>query len=552
MSSLTDADIALVREANGVPPELKAPVVPMPVFIDRLTCLPIDNAYDFHQMFFPEEELYRWQIEMLMQLSGYCDPYDPASRAEPSKEAPLLATLCAANGSGKDMIVLSTWALWEVCCHVQAHWIGTSSSFTQLDQQTWRHIKARAEVLQKLLGARELEITKFKVIYKKSKSEITLFRTDEGAKTEGWHPIVTGGRMTIVLNECKSLDPELVISFRKCHGYTHWLNISSSGDSFGYFYEKCMTAEHVWPAPMVLGKSYFRKITVNDCPHLRAEFERDLVDFALDSPFIQSSYLSNFIQSGSFFVVPPDRVLYAYPPKSTLGMPKRVGIDFGLGGDATCISAWVGNYPLPEIEFNESHEPTLTRMVVAALRDLDVEPGQVYADLGNFGQAIVPRIREEGLNINGVHNQSSARNKKAYANRGAEIAMNFGRLVTDKLLNLKDASTKLKRQMTQRKYFYKDGKMQLEDKKEFRARIGYSPNNFDAAILAHVGCSAHVLQAASAELNTVVVDPNQHWKREYELIYGKIDNGRARAGAYRTSGIYGRREIGSPLRRLGK
>ena len=176
MLSLNDADIALLRAENGVPEPI---VVPMPVFIDKLTCLPIDNAYDFHQMFFPEEELYRWQIEQLMQLSGYCDPYNPASRAEPTKEAPLLATLCAANGSGKDMIVLSTWALWEICCHVQAHWIGTSSSFTQLDQQTWRHIKARAEVLQKLLGARELEITKFKVIYKKSKSEITLFRTDE-------------------------------------------------------------------------------------------------------------------------------------------------------------------------------------------------------------------------------------------------------------------------------------------------------------------------------------------------------------------------------------
>lgn len=516
------------------------------------TCLPFDNAWDFYMAFFNDEQLYRWQIEELLQLSGYADPYDPKSRVEPTKDAVMRKTLLAANGSGKDMIVLSIWALWEICCHCQSHWIATSASFKQLDEQTWRHIKSRAERLQSILGEQELTIKKHKVIYRKSKSEITLFRTDEKGKTEGWHPIVTGGRMIIVLNEAKEFEDELITAFRKCHGYTHWVNVSSAGDPFGYFYEKCLKPDDQWPNPLKLGRNYFRKITVNDCPHLKSEFEFDLTEFDIDDPYIQNSYLSNFVTSGAFFVIPPDRLIYAFPPRDELGMPRRAGIDFGLGGDSTVISIWQGNHFIKEIEFNEAHEPTLTRMVCAAIRQENLECDQVCGDLGNFGQAIIPRIREDGLPILGLHNQSKPLNAKAYVNRGIETAMNFSRLVTDKLLNLDKLPSKLKRQMIQRQYFYKNGKRQLEDKAEFRARIGYSPNNLDAAILAHVNVSAHTLKAISALILTQTADPNQHWKKEYEEIYGKLDNDRANAGVYRTSGTYGRREIGSPLRSINR
>ena len=265
----------------------------------------------------------------------------------------MLYTLCAANGSGKDEFVLSLWALFCLTCKTNFHWIGTSSSYIQLHEQTWRHIEARARTLNKIIGPKFIEIRKHKLKCARTGSEITLFRTDEDANTEGWHPI-SGGEMAIVLNECKSLEPEIVLAFKRCHGYTHWLNISSPGDPIGYFYERCMTPKNVWPQKMALGEPTFRKITVHDCPHLLAEFQRDTdpVDgFSIEHPYIQSSYLANFVETSKLRIIPQARLIYDYPAKSKMGLPRRAGLDLSLGGDATVLSVWEGNYQVAEITF---------------------------------------------------------------------------------------------------------------------------------------------------------------------------------------------------------
>ena len=385
-----------------------------------------------------------------------------------------------------------------------------------------------------------------------------MFRTDEGAKTEGWHPLVPGGQMAIILNECKSLEPEIVLAFKRCHGYTHWLNISSPGDPIGYFYEKCMTPKNVWPQPLVLGESYLRRITVHDCPHLKAEFVRDTNPedgFDVSHPYIQSSYLAQFVEAGKMRIIPQDRILYAYPAK-TNELPRRAGLDLSGGGDATVLSVWQGNYFVGEWEWRERHEPTLTMLVCGKIKELDIAPEQVVCDAGSMGTGIIQRMREEGLNVSGVHNQSAAKNKKVYLNRGAEMAMSFARLVTDKVLNLNGISQKLKRQMTERFYEVKDARIRLETKPDFRARCGYSPDNFDAAILAHANYPIHVFRAVdNADPDSKKPkDLGQNFKQEWESIYGKLDNDKARADLYRTSGVNGRHTNQSVVdthRRLG-
>lgn len=528
------------------------PAEPEPLGREARELIPCADAFDFAQLYFPEHELYRWQIEALLQLSGYPDPYNPDVRVQPTKEAPLRYTLCAANGSGKDQIVLAIWSLWCICCRPDFYWIGTSSSAEQLENQTWHHIKMKAQAINKVHGPRFLRINKFKIQCPKSGSILKLFRSDEEKLTEGFHPLVEGGEMVIALNECKSLDESVIMAFRRCHGATHWLNISSPGDPIGHFYESCQKPDFVWPQPYTLGKKYFRRVTVNDCPHLKAEFERALEEFEITSPFIRSSFLAEFTETGLLLIVPPERLVYPYPAKTTLGLPRRAGLDLSGGGDATILSVWEGNYLVGEFEFYERHEPTLTRTLCAKIEEMGIPASHVYADGGSMGSAIIDRIREEGLSINKVLNQSTPVNRKAYVNRGAELAMNFRRIITDKVLNLANLSPKLKRQMTERLFFYKDGKVQLESKQEFRARRGYSPDNFDAAILAHAGCNIYVFQAASKEA-AKAAEPGlnhssmAHYRRHIEEIYGRIDNHRANTGRWRTSGISRGRHIGNKV-----
>ena len=516
--------------------------------------LPFTDAFAFADVFFPDKPLYRWQIEVLRQLSGYMDPYDQHNRAQPSKENPMLYTLCAANGSGKDEFVLSLWALFCLTCKTNFHWIGTSSSYIQLHEQTWRHIEARARTLNKIIGPKFIERRKHKLKCARTGSEITLFRTDEDANTEGWHPI-SGGEMAIVLNECKSLEPEIVLAFKRCHGYTHWLNISSPGDPIGYFYERCMTPKNVWPQKMALGEPTFRKITVHDCPHLLAEFQRDTdpVDgFSIEHPYIQSSYLANFVETSKLRIIPQARLIYDYPAKSKMGLPRRAGLDLSLGGDATVLSVWEGNYQVAEITFRERHEPTLTRLICAKIEEMGLDANQVVADAGGAGTMIIQRIRDEGFQIQGIHNGARAKQPKVYVNAGSETAMRFARLITDKLLNLQGVSDKLKRQMTERLYFVKEGRIQLEAKPDFRARTGYSPDEFDAAILAHVNCGAYVFRSASVENKPAPNILGKQFQQEWESIYGKPSTSSTNTTNYRTSGVHGQGSARSALRRFSR
>jgi hypothetical protein len=526
----------------------------MPVV--RRECLPFTDAFDFAQVHFPDHELYRWQIEALLQLSGFANPYDQTSYVEPSKDAPLIYTLCAANGSGKDQIVIACWALYCLCCRPDFYWIGTSSSAEQLDGQTWYHIKKKAQQLNAIYGPKFLKITKFRIQCPKTGSMLRLFRSDEDKLTEGFHPLVKDGQMVICLNECKSLDEAVIMAFKRCHGVTHWLNISSPGDPTGHFYEACANPHAVWPQPIVFGKKYFRRITVYDCPHLKSEFTRHLEDFDINSPFIRSSFLAEFSESSIMLIVPPERIVYNYPVASALGMPRRCGIDlaFSAGGDATVMSIWEGNYQVAELEFNISYEPALTTVLCAKLDEYNVPATQAYVDGGGGGSTVIDRMREAGYAVNKVLNQNAAVNKRAYVNRGAELTFNFRRLILDQVLNLKSISAKLKVQVSKRHYFFKDTRIQLESKIEFRARFGYSPDHFDAAILAHCGCNIYVFRALDAEKPAVQTGINQpslaELKKNMEEIYGISSNKSANAGQWRTGGVFGRRYIGSPLRRL--
>lgn len=517
------------------------------------TLMRFRTAWDMYQVLFTDlPEIYQWQFEELHRLSGIADPYDDeAEPLNPTHVAPMLYTLQAANGSGKDQIVLSIWAVWFMCHYPQSLCLGTSSSYTQLNEQTWRHIKVRAERINAVFGADTLEITKFKVRFDELRSEITLFRSDEAGKTEGWHPLASGAKFALLLNETKSIEPALITSFKRCHGYTHWINVSSPGDPIGYFYDRCTDPNNVeYPAPLVLGKWYHRLVDHTQCPHLAAEYERDVAEFGEDSPYIRSSYGALFTSQGLLVLVDPMLARYAYPPPRGM-LPRRAGIDFALTQDSTVMSIWEDNFFVREIEWHISHEPKLTPLIVDALEQNRVPAANVYGDAGNFGTTIIQRMGELGYHINGVHNQGKARRPKVFRNRGTELAWNFRRLIIDKHLNLDRISNKLRRQMSERLYTVHNGnEFAMEPKVDFRGRRGYSPDHLDAAVLAHAGIDPSMFIPTvrpEAEPVTMAETLIHNWQK----IYGRITTaGGDAAGKYRTSGFQPRKALQGVDRRF--
>ena len=172
---------------------------------------------------------------------------------------------------------------------------------------------------------------------------------------------------------------------------------------------------------------------------------------------------------------------------------------------------------------SNNYRPVNVRVIAATRRDL---------------------VRE----VNAVLNQARPRNKKVFYNRGAELAWNLRRLVYDQKLNLAKMSPRLDRQMPMRKYEIADnGRIILEDKKEFRARAGFSPDHMDSAILANAGLSHHILKDITKNEEEQSHKTPDEFYKQWNEVYGELDNHRANAGAYRTTGVFRHRQIESPI-----
>jgi len=485
-----------------------------------------DNAAEFAMTFFPEWELYRWQIETLLQLSGYTQGTVDSPRIEPTSDAPLRFTLQAANGSGKDAFVITLAALYCLMCKARFRVIATSSSYNQLDNQTWKYIKLAADRINEQLGPDSeyrLRVTKFLITCKASGSEIILFRSDEEGKTEGFHPFPDppGAGMMLILNECKSLEDKIVMAIRRCHGYNYWLNVSSPGDPSGFFHRSCTAFDASWPAPLAAGKYYHRKITWRDCPHLAMPAKEFREKEGEAHPIYRSSFEAEFVETHSLALVSQEMLNYTYAfTPNIFGL--RAGVDLSLGGDKTVMSVWRHGQFLAEHKFVERDSIFLRGRLINLFEQYQLKAHDIVVDAGGLGDPIIQEIRAAGWNVCGVKNNQKPFNK-IYSDRGTEMAFNLRKLFIDKLVDptpITRLAPDLRRQLTLRKFIYEDGIISLEPKKLFKSRNGYSPDELDAAILANAHCSPILAKKeVPAEVRPGSADLTEFY-RNFREVYG--------------------------------
>ena len=112
-----------------------------------------------------------------------------------------------------------------------------------------------------------------------------------------------------------------------------------------------------------------------------------------------------------------------------------------------------------------------------------------FGDDGGVGRGILDQIAEKDWRINRVLNNSVASNKKRYANRGAELWYEGGRIITEGYFLLPNNDPLLIKQLGQRYYHQGEtsGKMALESKKAARAKGRPSPDRGDTLMLALAG-----------------------------------------------------------------
>jgi len=445
----------------------------------------IDTPADLLLAHRPDLKLYKWQAETLFQLAGYTDLNDlDLPKTRPTDKTPLYYNLVAANGSGKDQVVISAFAVWFCLSKVRSRCVITSSSYEQLKDQTYKYIKNICEEINVSYGRKVFEIVEFLITCNDTGSEIKCFVTDDPGKAEGRHPFdEPGAEMAVIINEAKSITDEMFQAFSRFTGYNYWLEISSPGKNSGHFFKRCTRAKYTFPDKLHIGEFYWRRVTAFDCPHLLGKHIEHLKDEHGEQSLIyRSQVLAEFTSLDEAAFI-SSTLFENYPniPPRTFGLPNRAGIDISLGGDETVAYFFVnGKLHLRTTKLR--NEATLHNQIISWIKEFNVTPSEVRIDDGGLGRPIVQRVQNAGYDVVPIRNEARSTNPNFFKNRGVENWNRIKRALEDRLFPvIHDDLTR--QQLCTRGFSVKGIVTLLEPKAEMRSRGLSSPDRADALVL---------------------------------------------------------------------
>jgi len=454
----------------------------------------LNDLVDVWNLMFPEMDLYQWQAEELLRMSGYITGRLNGPRLHFTEQDPYLATYVCANGSGKDKILISTAAIGLPLLYRDVIVVITSSSNEQLKFQTENHITRGIAALNARLSQPVYESIHYYHRCAARGGEIKLFATDEAGRAEGWHPMSKGGRLVIIVNEAKSITPEIFSALDRCHGYSHWLEISSPGPRRGMFYENFKRAvKH--PASYCSNKYYARKVDVSACPHVSIQAQERVIEKHKENSFIvQTSLRANFFEEEKDVVIPAglvDDCESVEPQGETLG----IGLDCAAGGDETCLAVRKGNRLIDQLYFRE---PDVEKACALIDRRLDPFRFLEYSfnlDDGGVGAGFRAVLSRYGWSVIPRHNQSAAYKKDEFSNLGAEMWWHVRDLFQARKIP-KPADETLYTQLITRQNDVSEGlgKKKLASKKRIKELGGASPDRADAFVLAYYSYNPAIVE----------------------------------------------------------
>lgn len=236
--------------------------------------------------------------------------------------------------------------------------------------------------------------------------------------------------------------------------------------------------------PMLVGQAY-----VDD---MKAEYGEE-------SPTYISKVLGEFPNDAEDGVVRLSKVRACCQPRETPWHPEQLtpvelGVDLGAGGDETSIRERRGPVVGREWRFREKDPIKTVARIVEAIRESGATV--VKVDAIGIGWGIVGSLREKarqgfhGARVVGVNVSEASTEPNRFKNLRSQIWWEIGRKLSEDqawdMSGLEEADReRLVSQLTAPKYALDSaGRTVVEPKAETKKRIGRSPDNADALLLA--------------------------------------------------------------------
>lgn len=464
------------------------PNPPLPAPAPRLAKFEFDTMEDFLKVLRPHLDFANWQREISNHFAGYFAPKLPRARA--TDKEPLIYNIVAANGAGKDTYIIAPFACWFSLTRIKARCVITSSSHSQLVNQTFKPLTDMCLDFNELMGEAIFDCTELRIICKQTGSIIKGFVTDEAGKAEGFHPDPTyaDAEMAVIFGEAKSIADDLWTAFARFTGYNYWIELSSPGGASGHFYRTSTSADTLrHPDAPQLGKRYVRHITAYECPWIsHAHINDQISQHGEDSPFVKSSILAQFtdIEAGNFIkddIVQRCRALAPKPTGNDIG----IGMDIAAGGDECTIYVRRGNEPIDKFFWRQRDTGISVELTDKFLEVYKNADYTFNADNGGLGHPVIDQLTMRGWRINRRNNQSPSSAPRLFGNLGAQMYWHIKRLIERAEIVLPN-DEKTMHQLTTRALNGREsaqGKITLQSKKEARSQGLPSPDRADALVL---------------------------------------------------------------------
>lgn len=407
-------------------------------------------------------------------------------------------TVRSGNGVGKTAIAAQT-AIWFLTCFVPSIVVTTAPTTRQVEKLLWGEIRAAYRRALIPIGG-ELLNTEIRI---DDKWYALGFATDEKEKFQGFHaPFVF-----VIVDEASGVTENI---FEAIEGLmttagARILLIGNPTDPTGYFGRTFLHPKHskgwkhlhldCWNSPNVrAGKTLVPALCAHSWPHER------LTTWGEYNPFYQVRVKGNFPVVGEDNLIPYHMVHSALERSIPPAGNKLLSVDVArFGNDASVISRlWGAQFRVLKKLYTQDGVMIANRVVEQLKEDVHKDVESVKIDIIGYGAGVfdeLNRMKKHGndvekeilkrvklIAVNVSEKCRSRQAQKNYANIRAEAAFTVRELFESGQIDIDDEELAV--QAANIKYTFVEGRQRLEKKKEFKARLQGSPDEFDSLLIA--------------------------------------------------------------------
>lgn len=251
----------------------------------------------------------------------------------------------------------------------------------------------------------------------------------------------------------------------------------------GPLYRACTSERRLWHVTEITSDPD----DPNRTPRVSKQWASEQIEkYGRDNPWVLINVFGQFPPSSLNALIGPDDVRDAmkryYRPQEYSSSARIIGIDVAReGADSSVIFTRQGLQLFPPIQYRNIDGTQGAGLVARKWQEFEADACFID-DTGGFGSSWIDNLRRLGFAPIGIHfNEKSS--SPRYFNKRTEMMFEFVQWIKDggALPDIPELLAAL----TQTTYTFKGDKLLIEPKELIKAKLGYSPDHLDSAILTH-------------------------------------------------------------------